>query len=415
MRLSYEDARAGAASEDVSVRLDIARHPGCAPEVLFFLAEDVEDVVRMAVAGNDHAPAKANLVLADDPEQEVRRALAEKLSRTAGMADLDEEDRDSRINRTSLARLLEDQAARVRAVIASVLKEDEKAEPTIISKLARDTDILVCGPVLEYSSLLSDEDLLQVINAYADAAALAAIARRRAISSTVTDAIVDTGVVPAITVLLKNPTATIREATLDRLIDRAAAIAEWHEPLVHRPELTSKGAMKLASFVADHLIERMLAREDIDSDTAARIRAVVQERMEQSPAVKPGESTGVLTQAAVIQAMETVLAMARENNLNEAALTAAVEAGDRSLVTAALAKLAGVPPSVATRVIESLDPKALCALSWKAGLSAKFAMALQIKVGRIPPGDVVAAKADDSFAMAARSMQWHLDMYLSGS
>lgn len=93
-------------------------------------------------------------------------------------------------------------------------------------------------PVLEYSPLLSDEDLLEIIGRNPIRGTLAAIARRQNVSEPVTEAIVESPDRDAVTALLANPSAQIREETLDRIIDAAPDQEPWHTPLVHRGELS---------------------------------------------------------------------------------------------------------------------------------------------------------------------------------
>jgi len=70
--------------------------------------------------------------------------------------------------------LVRDQVTRVRQVIAEALKDVADAPPDIIRLLAHDCEIVVAGPVLQYSPLLSDEDLLEIIGEVPIPGALAA-------------------------------------------------------------------------------------------------------------------------------------------------------------------------------------------------------------------------------------------------
>ena len=86
----------------------------------------------------------------------------------------------------------------------------------IVLKLARDADEMVCVPVLEYSPLLSDADLIEIIATARAQDALAAVARRRGVSETVSDAIVASLDIPAVAALLANPNARVREDTIEQ-------------------------------------------------------------------------------------------------------------------------------------------------------------------------------------------------------
>src|SRR5438552_1809419 len=81
------------------------------------------------------------------------------------------------------------------------------ARAHVIRTLARDSEIVVAGPVLQFSPLLADEDLLEIIHGAPIAGSLTAIARRVAVTGPVADAIGDSPDAAAITALLENPSA----------------------------------------------------------------------------------------------------------------------------------------------------------------------------------------------------------------
>ena len=90
----------------------------------------------------------------------------------------------------TLEDMARDQAQRVRFVLAQTLKEMTSAPPAVIRQLARDTDAMVANPVIEFSPVLTDRDLVTIIAEGANTARLKAMARRADLSETVSDAIV---------------------------------------------------------------------------------------------------------------------------------------------------------------------------------------------------------------------------------
>ena len=54
--------------------------------------------------------------------------------------------------------------ARVRRIVAEALKDVANALPEVINRLARDTEIVVSGPILESSPVLTDDDLLAIVS-----------------------------------------------------------------------------------------------------------------------------------------------------------------------------------------------------------------------------------------------------------
>src|SRR3546814_6706070 len=84
-------------------------------------------------------------------------------------------------------------------------------------------------PLLDCSPLLSDEDLLEIIASSGLSSRLCAIARRSSLGETISDAIVLRNDRPAVSALLANGSAQIREETLDRLIEASVQETAWQD------------------------------------------------------------------------------------------------------------------------------------------------------------------------------------------
>src|SRR5262249_45623255 len=145
----------------------------------------------------------------------------------------------------TLQRLATDQLPRVRAILAEEIKHLACVPKDIIDKLARDLDETVSVPVLEYSPLLSDTDLLEIVATARAQSALSAVARRRGLSENVSDAIVASLDIPSVAALLANPSARIREGALEKIIDNARSIESWHGPLVMRTDLSLRAIRRI--------------------------------------------------------------------------------------------------------------------------------------------------------------------------
>ena len=110
------------------------------------------------------------------------------------------------------------------------------APPEIVQLLARDKELSGGGPAAAiFGRCCATRTLLDLVNQMPIAGAVRAIAQRKGVSFDVADQISAGDDVDAITALLGNSSAQIREDTLDRLIERAPAHKAWHRPLVERP------------------------------------------------------------------------------------------------------------------------------------------------------------------------------------
>ncbi|HIJ62519.1 MAG TPA: DUF2336 domain-containing protein [Rhodospirillaceae bacterium] len=415
--LTYEQARELARHEDPEVRRQLARRRDVRPEILFFLAEDPEAEVRREIAANLSTPAHADLRLAADADASVRSDLAQKIARLAPGLSADERDRLRQMTYDALLLLARDQITRVRQILAEALKDVAQAPPELVRRLAHDSELSVASPILQFSPVLTDEDLLEIIQSPPVAGALSAISRRTQVAGEVADAIANSDDIDAIAVLLANPSAQIREETLDLLLDRAPEREPWHGPMVRRPHLSARAATRLARFVADNLLQVLDGRDDFDLATKQAVAAVVRRRVEDSGSEMADFRRGEAKPPAVPEG-ETPWQQAerlhRSGGLNDRAFGEALIAGNLVLVVNGLAVAAGVPLEVVQKIVSTQSAKGMTALAWQAGLNPKTSVALQTQLARIAPADVLKPRPGTQvFPIGPSEMTWQLDFFAS--
>jgi len=404
--LNYDRAKELAAHPDAKVRAELADRTDVKAEILYFLAEDGDPEVRRRVAANANAPAQANLLLSGDQSDAVRGDLAAKIARIAPGLSAHEQDRLRRVTYEALDVLARDQIPKIRQILAEALKDVADAPPDVIRRLARDAELVVAGPVLQYSVVLNDEDLLEIIGANPIPGALAAISRRSVVNVRVCDAIAATEDVDAIAVLLGNPSAQIREETLDRLADRATNIEAWHKPFIERPHLSAKTATKLARFVAASLLQTLAARQDLGSEAVAAVAAVVARRIDEIEGA--AEPKGVSDEAAL---MARIRAMNAAGKLDENCISAALASGDAAFVVAALSLLSELPLPLIRKVVDTRSAKGIIAVGWKAGMSADLAAQFQVKLLRLPVSKILNPEAGGKHPLSVDEMEWQLEFF----
>ena len=389
------------AGEAAQVRFGAS--PGTPAEQLEALAGSASAVVRAAIALNPATPEHMVERLAHDTDERVRAVLARRLAKLApGLSEPEQIRLQGRVF-DALARLVADEAERVRAAIADVVKDMPDAPRGLVLRLAHDAAIAVSEPIIQFSPVLTKADLLELLAAPASELTARAVARRPDLSAAVADAIAFGADAAAIQALLENQSAQIREATLDTLISRAAEHVAWHPPLVRRAALTPRSARALAGIVAAHLLETLAERGDLDAGTRGVLRARLAARRENQPPVGPG---GELTTR---QALRLAHRLAAQRRLDEAALAEALRAGRPRLAKAMLAVAATVPISVVERAVALRSAKGLVSLAWSAGFSMRCASVLQAVIGNLSPAALLAPAADSGFPLSVEEMRWQLE------
>ena len=395
--LDYDEQKRLARHPDPAVRRKLALRADLRPEILYYLAEDASPAVRRAVAANTATPAQADELLSADATAEVREDLALKIGRLLPDMPADEQDKVRELTLAVLQRLAEDQLPRVRAILSETLRDSLQAPPAVIRKLAGDLEAIVACPVLEYSPLLSDHDLREIIAAGCAGERLCAIARRRDLSAEVSDDVVATLDIAAVATLLANESAAIRAETLERVAENARGVEAWHRPLAMRPELSVRAMRRIAGFVATVLVEMLASRRGLDPETAAGLRESVRRRLE--------NTTGPVQEAEEAQAQ----ALDRRGLLDDEALAEAIEAGRHDFVAEALSLRSGLAKASVEKLLRLQNPKAATALAWQAGLSMRTAVRLQAKLSHIPPGRMLNARNGTDYPLSAEEMTWLLE------
>jgi uncharacterized protein (DUF2336 family) len=391
--VDYDLAKQLSADPDAKQRRKVAQQPDVKPEILFYLADDADADVRRAVAENKATPRHADLILARDDDESVRTRLAAKITALVPEFSNEEREKIRALSHKVLETLARDQAVKVRQIVAEALKDSVDAPVAVIQKLARDIEIQVAGPILEHSPLMTDEDLLEIIAVGPIRGALTAIAKRRQLSDKLSDGVVvaalaDPGAESnSVRKLLQNKSAQIREDTLDRILDQAGRAQTWHEPLVERPTLPMKAIKRLAAFVSRSLLEALQQRPDLDAATAKDIANAVQRRLEAEGAASDVPPVGA------------------------EAIAAAIGAGKRDAVAAALARDAKLPASIISAILASKSAKAVTALAWRAKLPMRQALQLQLRIAHIPPTAALNPRGGTDYPLTPAEMEWQLGLF----
>jgi uncharacterized protein (DUF2336 family) len=392
LQLLEEHTRAEQAA--LAARADVGE------DLLHYLAQNGAPATRRAVAANPTASAWSNRLLADDEEDEVRAELARKIGRLFPGLLLVERKQLRDLTIATLEQLAHDEEPRVRAALAEEIKHLDCVPKEVVKRLAEDVEAIVSAPILEYSPLLSESDLIEIVAAAQCNAMMAAVARRKGLSEVVSDIVVAKGDASVVAVLLANVDARIRKRTLDRIVTQASEVAEWHGPLVLRTELSPRMIRRIASFVASALIDALSRRNGLDEQTSVTLKRKFVERS-QAEAKAGGEP----------DAARAVEAARLAGTLDDAFVAAAAEACQKDTVVRALAVLAKVDESVARRILESGSAKAATALAWKAGLSMRIAFKLQNSVMRLKGCEQLPARGGVDYPMGEQEMRWHLGVF----
>ncbi|MBT3358076.1 MAG: DUF2336 domain-containing protein [Rhodospirillales bacterium] len=202
--------------------------------------------------------------LARDRSANGRKAFADALS-DLFLADGTEMTGDERtIIYEILHRVIQDIETAVRADVSRYLADQPDTPHELATVLAAD-EIDVAYPILTLSTVLLDEDLVEIARNRTIEHQVA-IAERPDISELVSDVLVDLGDETVITALLKNDSAKIASATLEYVVEESKRVDAYQEPILRRNDLPPALAARMVLWVSAALRQYILDNFHIDEE-----------------------------------------------------------------------------------------------------------------------------------------------------
>ncbi len=394
----YEVEKTIALSDNVKDRMKIAKNPKTHQEILFYMAQSDGDAdVRLAVAQNKTTPVQASHVLSKDKNEDVRLALAGRL--TTLLPDLSQ-DKQSQLYKfavEALGNLALDEVLKVRIALSSALKECADTPPHIAGQLARDIEREVSEPILRFCIALSDEDLLDILKSHPASWAVQAIASRPVIAAPISQAVIDTGDVPAGAILIENKGADISLETLKDIVEQSKKYPEWQKPVAMKKNLSPEMLKELAGFVDLSVRNILLERTDFDSVTMTDVSNIVGRRIDFM-----GQSGDETTEQRVIRFFKS-------GKLNDETMADALSMKDKEFVILGLSCLAKTPPQNIEQVLAMRAAKPIVAVCWKAGLSMRFALRIQQEIAQIPHKELVYPRGGTDYPLSEADLKWQLE------
>jgi uncharacterized protein (DUF2336 family) len=267
--------------------------------------------------------------LLKEPSPHVRAEVASKLAQEIDSPRLTES--EFSLAQEIVRLMAKDVEVSVRQSLAQSLRHAAKLPHDVAVQLARDVET-VALPILEHSGVLTDADLVEIINT-GPSSKHEAIASRASVSAEVSDALITRGSEKAVTVLMNNITAHISEQSLDKAISRFEASDIVKEAMVRRATLPVTVAERLTAIVSDRLKDYLMAHHDLSPSVTADL--ILQGR-EQSV-------VGFASGLAERDVEKLVAQMFNNNRLTPSIVLRALCMGEVMFFESALAIMANVP------------------------------------------------------------------------
>jgi len=165
--------------------------------------------------------------------------------------------------------MVKDAEVRVREALAQQLKANPLVPHDVALTLAQDVGS-VALPILQFSEVLTDNDLLELVKIQ-DHDKLAAMAQRSHISADLSDALVNSGDGGVVATLVSNRGAELRETTLKQVVDQYSDGTTVSNALAERPGLPVTIVERLLNRVSENIRAHLLRRKDLSPEMATTL------------------------------------------------------------------------------------------------------------------------------------------------
>jgi uncharacterized protein (DUF2336 family) len=269
--------------------------------------------------------------LITNPSGEVRAETAAKVAEAFEQGALSASERA--LAEQIFRVMVQDAEIKVRESLASHLKSSANLPHDIAVRMAKDVE-QVALPVLEFSKVLSDADLIEIVRS-SNAEKQTAVARRAEVSGVVANALIDhgksSGVVAA---LAANKGAALGDIEMKKILDKHGSDVLVTNSLVSRPNLPLALSERIVNIVSAGLQDYLVQSHYMSDEMAADL--VLSAREKATIMLLPA---GIKTADVIDFAQQ----LHRAGRLSPTLLLRALCSGDIAFFEAAMSVLSGVP------------------------------------------------------------------------
>lgn len=302
-----------------------------------------------------------------DPSEAARADTATKLAQQVDADGLTDTERQLAIDIVRV--MAQDAAVRVREALARNLKLSKQIPHDVAEALAKDVES-VALPMLEFSSILTDEDLIAIVHS-SNGAKQTAIARRTSVSARVADALVESENAEAVATLVANRGADLSDRTLHRVVERYSQDKQVQSSLVQRPKLPLTVAERLVAVVSENLRDYLVTHHDLPPSIAVDLVLESRERATVSLLPQSAEPVDIL---------QLCRQLKLHGRLTPSLLLRALCMGDMAFFEAGMSVLARTPIVNARMLIHDEGTLGLKSLYLRSGLPERFYPAFRVAV-----------------------------------
>ena len=212
-------------------------------------------------------------LLLQNPDADVRCQTAQKVS-----AQYQEtiNENEKKIAEDIFRLIANDVEIQVRQELAENLKKCPSLPRDIVQKIVSDVAV-VAGPMIQFSKLLTEQDLIEIIKTN-DEEKQMAVARRENVPFRVSETLIEEAAERPVVSLISNEKADISDYAYQRLMERFKDCENIHRPLLMRSHIPVRIFEKLINVISDTLKKQLLMRRDLPEPLVTAIVSQTREK-----------------------------------------------------------------------------------------------------------------------------------------
>ncbi|MBN9543283.1 MAG: DUF2336 domain-containing protein [Alphaproteobacteria bacterium] len=255
--------------------------------------------------------------------------------------------------------IVKDADKEIRKIVAKNLKGYADLSRNVSLNLANDIDDEVALPIIEFSTVLFEEDIIHIVESTKKLSRLVAVSKRQNLPEIISEKIVDRGIEEVTSSLIHNKTAKINDKSFNKIIKQYQESGEIMSALVDRGGLSPVTIEKLVSVVSDEMKRKLINEYKLPSDLAIDITNSSQEEV---------ISKNFSITANKAHAKELIDHLYGNGKLSHSIILRALCKGDVMFFALALGKLAKIPEQFAENMVFNEGATSLAALYKKADM-----------------------------------------------
>ena len=297
-----------------------------------------------------------------NPDGDTRAEIAQKIAAQHAVLS----DKERKMAEDIFRVMVHDAEVRVRSALSRQLKENQLVPHDVAMSLARDVED-VALPMLQFSEVLSDADLIEIVQSQESHKA-EAVARRAHVSTAVSEALVETHNEQVVATLVANEGAQISESTFHKVVDEFGSNDLIGKPLAERHDLPVTIVEQLMTRVSDNIRDYLIKQRDFSPE---HVDTLLMQAREMAVLGLSDSDTDV---------EKLVEHLHKNGRLTPSIILRAVCMGDLNFFETAMAKLAKIKPDNARTLIHDAGKRGFDAVYEKSGLPTSFHRAMRAAI-----------------------------------